>query len=74
MIKSLKLITLSRLDQVQNAKVKSFHSEVVPFFEYILELVYREKNPNMLNKLLALDLCKPFPYRDTSKIMSDFKN
>lgn len=27
----------------------------------------------MLNKLLALDLCKPFPYTDTSKIKSDFK-
>ncbi|MCZ8535293.1 YxiJ family protein [Psychrobacillus psychrodurans] len=73
MSESLRLITLSGLDQAQNAKVKSLHSELVPFFEYILELVYREKNPNMLSKLLALDLCKPFPYCDTSKIMSDFK-
>ena len=73
MSKSLRLITLSGLDQAQNAKVKSLHSELVPFFEYILELVYREKNPYMLNKLLALDLCKPLPYTDTSKIMSDFK-
>ncbi|SEN87630.1 YxiJ-like protein [Paenisporosarcina quisquiliarum] len=73
MSESLSLVTLSRLNQAQNVKVKTLHSELVPFFEYTLELVYREKNPIMLNRLLALDLCKPFPYCDTSKIMSDFK-
>lgn len=31
MSKSLRLITLSGLDQAQNAKVKSLHSELVPF-------------------------------------------
>ena len=73
MDKSLEQLKLIQLNQAQNVKVKSLHSELVYYYEYILELVYRERNPNILKQLLELDLCKPFPYRDTSKISDDFK-
>lgn len=73
MDESLKRIKLIQQNQAQNAKVKSLYSELVYFYEYILELVYSERNPNILKQLLELDLSKPFPYRDTSKIRDDFK-
>ena len=70
---SIKQIRLNQRNSAQNAKVISLHSELVSFYEYILELVYRERNPTILKQLLELDISKHFPYLDTSKIGYDFK-
>lgn len=57
----------------QNVQMISPHTYVAYFYESHLKMVSREKMPNLLKQVLQLDLLKPFPYNDTSKIRADFK-
>ena len=68
-----KRIQSQQLIPAQNVHMISPHSYVAYYYEYILKMVSKEKMPNLLKEVLQLDLLKPFPYKDTSKLHADFK-
>lgn len=66
-------IRSQQLIPAQNVHMISPHSYVTYYYGYILKMVSKEKMPNLLKEVLQLDLLKPFPYKDTSKLHADFK-
>lgn len=56
----------------QNVRRNSFPSQILAYYEYMLQVVSREKHPNTIKNCMQLHLLKPFPSSTIRKLQDDY--